>query len=110
MMNVSPVKAAASNQTGEARFACSQSMGHISERGEMIVRAIRLDEFPTPDLIKMDIEGGEIDAVPGAARILSERRTIWFIALHNSEACLRAFRSPGYRLQIVDGHALATPI
>lgn len=108
-MNVSLVEAAASHQTGEARFECAKSMGHISEEGRTIVRTVRLDEFPTPDLIKMDIEGGEIDAIPGAARILSEKRTIWLIALHDSEACLETFRSLGYRLQASEGHILAVP-
>ena len=108
--NVSLVEAAASHQTGETRFECAQSMGHISKAGKTTVRTVRLDEFPTTDLIKMDIEGGEIDAIPGAARILSEKRTTWLIALHDSEQCLGAFRSAGYRVQNLDGHALVTPV
>jgi FkbM family methyltransferase len=81
--NVSAIEAAASNRTGEAQFECARSMGHVSPTGRTTVRTIRLDEFPTPDIIKMDIEGGEFDAIPGAL-------------------C--------YRLQwISDGHVMAKP-
>ena len=45
-------------------------------RGGVTVRTISLDEFATPSLIKMDIEGGEIDGirVPLASFPKRERR------------------------------------
>ena len=36
-----------------------------------------------PDLIKMDIEGGETAALHGSVKILAERHAVWFIALHD---------------------------
>ncbi|MCK1554413.1 FkbM family methyltransferase [Bradyrhizobium sp. 177] len=42
-----------------------------------------LAHFPVPDLIKMDIEGAETRAFAGASRLLSERRTAIFLALHD---------------------------
>jgi FkbM family methyltransferase len=59
-----------------------------------------LDEAP-PDLIKMDIEGGESEALKGASRILSERRPIILVALHGPEhrrACPEILRAAGYRV------------
>ena len=34
-----------------------------------------LDWFPAPDVIKLDVEGAELDCLQGAARILARRRT-----------------------------------
>jgi FkbM family methyltransferase len=84
--NVSVVPLAVTDQDGETAFDCAASMGPITSNGSTLVRTTRLDQFPSPDLIKMDIEGGEALAVLGALGILSERHTIWFIELHGDQA------------------------
>jgi FkbM family methyltransferase len=110
--NVSVMPLAVSDRDGEAEFVCAASMGRISSRGSMLVRTTRLDQFPTPDLIKMDIEGEEALALLGAQRILSERRTIWFIELHGDQAkpCIDFLKTNGYRVRNVGSHhILAEP-
>jgi FkbM family methyltransferase len=108
--NVTVIAAAASDRDGEAGFDGDGCEGHLSNTGVLAVRTIRLDDFPTPDLIKMDIEGGEALAVPGAQRILSERRTIWFLALHYTESMMWRFESENYHLLALShAHVLATP-
>ena len=67
--NVSVMAAAATDKDGEARFESAASMGHVSATGALSVRTCRLDHFPTPDVVKMDIEGGEAIALLGADRI-----------------------------------------
>ncbi len=53
---------------------------------------IALDDFvfkqnnPAPDLIKMDIEGGEVLAVQGMIRLLKELHPILFIEIHGEKA------------------------
>jgi FkbM family methyltransferase len=59
---------------------------------EIKVAGITLDDFvflegnPAPDLIKMDIEGGEVLAVKGMQRLLKEKHPVMFIELHGEEA------------------------
>ena len=44
------------------------------------------DNHPVPQVIKMDIEGGEVLAVQGMRRILAELRPLMLIELHGHEA------------------------
>jgi hypothetical protein len=56
------------------------------------VPGISLDQFvyqagnPVPQAIKIDIEGGEVLALPGMRRLISEARPIIFLELHGPEA------------------------
>lgn len=58
----------------------SHSTAYVPEGGGTAarVRMVRLDEFLEPerwpDVLKMDIEGGEADALEGMERLLSDRR------------------------------------
>jgi FkbM family methyltransferase len=63
------------------------------------VKSIFLDHFvyndknPVPDLIKIDIEGGGIKAIPGMSRILFEAQPILFMELHGPEEQAVAWES-----------------
>jgi FkbM family methyltransferase len=70
------------------------------------VPGVSLDSFvyesgnPAPQVIKMDIEGGEILAFPGMQRLIEEARPLILIELHGSEAAqvvLEAFEKHGYQ-------------
>lgn len=56
------------------------------------VPSISLDEFvysennPAPNLIKLDIEGGEVLALPGMTRLLKEARPLMLVELHGPES------------------------
>jgi len=56
------------------------------------IPGLALDDFvfrqnqPKPDLVKLDIEGGEGMALAGMARILKETRPIFLIELHGEQA------------------------
>jgi hypothetical protein len=108
------VRAAVSDRAGTARFAAgkSNSEGRLSEGGDVEVPAVTLDEFcaaagiDSPDLIKLDIEGGESRALKGAARVLAQGRATILLALHGYEqekSCLPLLRAAGYALQYLDG-------
>jgi len=110
--NASVVPSAVSNRDGEIAFACAGAMGRIASNGGELVRTARLDNFHTPDLIKMDIEGEEALALLGAQRILSERRTIWLIELHDGQAkpCIDLLQTNDYRVRNIGlNHVLAIP-
>jgi FkbM family methyltransferase len=96
------VSLAVADQSGPARFQIhvSGGMGRLvgtsvkPDRfvGEIDVSQISLDEFvydrgnPVPELIKVDIEGGEGLAMRGMRRLLREAQPILLLELHGSEA------------------------
>ena len=79
--NVEIVEAAVSDREGTAFFSGEGATGSLSQTGTPL-RTVQLDNYPRPNFIKMDIEGGETAALRGSAKILAERHTVWFIALH----------------------------
>lgn len=112
------IEAAVADQGGEISFFVHESVGMGKAAGsagrreeryqaEIRVPALSLDEFvyeqghPAPDAVKMDIEGGEVLALPGMKRILAEHHPILFIELHGPEseqAAWRALTAAGYTL------------
>ena len=108
--NVEVVPAAVAGENGTLRFETGdprgsgrdQYMGRLSAEG-IEVRAVALDEFGSPDVIKMDIEGGEGAAMAGARRILAERKATVFVALHgiSDERCIDELRQHGYRVDYI---------
>ncbi|MBC8331060.1 MAG: FkbM family methyltransferase [Anaerolineae bacterium] len=63
------------------------------------VPGISLDDFvytqsnPAPHIIKMDIEGGEVLALPGMKRLLAEAHPLIFLELHGPEAARIAWET-----------------
>ena len=47
---------------------------------------VYIDDHPAPDVIKMDIEGGEVLALAGMQRLLRDARPLILIELHGPEA------------------------
>ncbi|HEB66176.1 MAG TPA: FkbM family methyltransferase [Chloroflexi bacterium] len=111
------IPAAVADKTGSARFLvgpsddtgkAAGSAGRALEYAESVeVPAVSLDDFvyaqgnPPPDLVKMDIEGGEVLALPGMARLLREARPLLFLELHGPEsarAAWDALAAAGYTL------------
>jgi hypothetical protein len=60
--------------------------------GAITVPGIALDDFvyrqgnPAPQVIKMDIEGGEVLALPGMKRLLAEAQPLLLLEMHGREA------------------------
>jgi hypothetical protein len=60
--------------------------------------------FP-PHLIKLDIEGGEVDAIEGASKTLREQRPHLIVETHTRELEQRCFvllRKAGYEPQVIE--------
>ncbi|MGB8213129.1 MAG: FkbM family methyltransferase [Anaerolineales bacterium] len=61
-------------------------------QSELTVSGVSLDEFvygqenPPPQVIKMDIEGGEVLALPGMRRVLAEAHPLMLMELHGPES------------------------
>lgn len=115
--NLEMIPAAASDHSGTARFLLHESgemgkaagsAGRQAEyHGELEVPALALDDFvytqgnPAPQLIKLDIEGGEVLALPGLRRLLAEARPLVLLELHGPESAATAWgtlTAAGYTL------------
>lgn len=112
--NVVVVEKAVSDRPGLAWFTASHERsfeGHLSASGSFQVQVVTLDELwgggkvPMPDVIKMDIEGAEHDALLGAMQLLKARHPLIFLATHNVEKhsqCCRLLLNLGYELHSID--------
>jgi FkbM family methyltransferase len=116
--NVAVVEAAVSDRSGVVSFSegPTSSMGHIvATKGNLQVKAVALDELiskgeiPTPDYMKIDIEGAEVLALSGAITMLAKSHPTIFLATHGSsihQECCRLLRSLHYEVQPIDGMSL----
>jgi len=105
---VEVVPAAVVDRGGQVRFLVhdSTSMGKVDGSvgrsnqqypGELWGTGVSLDEFvftqgrPAPDVVKMDIEGGEVLALPGMQRILQTHPPLLLVELHSRAAAQTAW-------------------
>ncbi|MDH5506337.1 MAG: FkbM family methyltransferase, partial [Anaerolineae bacterium] len=100
--NVTVAAKAVSGGPGEIEFhvhasggmgKAAGSAGRQEDYQETIrVAATSLDDFvyeqgnPAPQIIKLDIEGGEVLALPGMRRLLAESRPTLLVELHGPES------------------------
>lgn len=84
------------------------SLFHAEESGQWERFEVEVDRLENlvegqPDLIKMDIEGGELAAVKGLGRMAQSQRPPALIIEHNPPACARAGHKPGDLLRALRG-------
>lgn len=109
---------AVTQAAGPVRFLVHASAGMGKAAGsagrddkyqsEVTVDGISLDEFiygqgnPPPQAVKMDIEGGEVLALPGMRRVLAEARPLMLLELHGYESSRVAWETltaAGYKIR-----------
>jgi len=107
------VRAAVGASTrSDARFLVGDhpATGRLHELGTQPVEVVSLDDFLTgrdrgPDIVKIDIEGGEAEALSGARRLLMRYRPLVFLATHGSHAerlSLKILSDVGYDPEKLD--------
>jgi FkbM family methyltransferase len=112
---------------GEASWSHLESTGrHADVRDEIEVTVVSIDELvangtiPAPDVVKIDIEGAELQAIEGMRGVLERHRPAIVCELHDTnEAFVALMDQFGYVLTNLDGpeavidagpvHALAQP-
>jgi FkbM family methyltransferase len=94
----------ASGGMGKAAGSAGRQDEYVSE---VTVPGISLDEFvytqgnPPPQVVKMDIEGGEVLALPGMEQVLTQARPLMLMELHGHESCRVAWdmlNAAGYQI------------
>ncbi len=124
--NVTVISGAVTDKSGPVTFYVHESVGMGKAAGsagrreerykaEISVPGLSLDEFvygqgnPAPEAVKMDIEGGELLALPGMSRLLREAGPLLFLELHGPEsekAAWEILTGCGYTLRAMqEGYA-----
>lgn len=115
--NVQIVEAAASDSDGTAMFFAMAdgtlgSLSPIYGPNTTTVKTVKIDSLvkqktiPAPDVIKMDIERGELAALKGAESTLIERAPMLFLETHGFDMCVdccRMLTSLGYAVERLHG-------
>lgn len=98
--------------TGMGKVEGSAGRDGVGYSRSFDVPGLSLDDFvyrqgnPVPQVIKMDIEGGEVMALPGMAEVLSKVHPLLLLELHGQQAAEVAWnllRAEGYRLYRLAG-------
>ena len=109
IVNCEIVRAAAGRENGVAFFAQgpNHATGRVSATGAIEVNVVSLEElvkrFGRASIIKMDIEGAELEVLMGGAAYLREYRPKLFVSTHGPDIhqeCIKLLRSLGFTLQI----------
>jgi len=106
---------AVSNSNGTAGFNIgpSSTSGHLGDErlGSISVPTVTLDDMvisgklPPPNVLKMDIEGGECNALSGSVQVLEKYSPKIFLATHGPDLhkiCCGLLTDYGYQLESLD--------
>jgi FkbM family methyltransferase len=97
----------------DAEVSPDRGLGHVidkdserSARSTIRVEAVSVDEYvrqsATPDFIKCDVEGAEVEVFRGAEKLLSEKSPLILCEMHGEESrqtLLKLFANLGYRCE-----------
>ena len=110
--NVEIVPSAVSVTDGFATFdsEADPCVRKISESGALRVETVSLDSFvasgkPFPNLMKIDVEGAELDVLRGAQKLLVEHGPTIFLATHGEQVhaeCVSFLKELGYGLTFLE--------
>ncbi len=102
-----PVTFLVGPSNGMGKVEGSAGRQDVTYTQQLAVPGISLDEFafaqghPLPQAVKIDIEGGEVLALPGMSRLLKDARPLLFLELHGEAAARAAWQALnplGYRI------------
>lgn len=112
--SVTIIPAAVAKEPGLRSFSIakrSRSSNHLSEYGEtqaggtkelQTVVAVSLDscDLTPPNVLKIDVEGAELETLAGATRIIEQSRPVILseVSEHNRPAATEFLKERGYRL------------
>ena len=85
------------SSTTQLRFASDGSMGsRLSDTGEVVIQCVAIDDVlhgQPVNLVKLDVEGAEIETLKGMERIIRDQRP---------NLLLSAYHTPGHLYEIAD--------
>jgi FkbM family methyltransferase len=80
------------SSTTQLRFASDSSMAsHLSETGDVVIQCVAIDDVlhgQEVNLVKLDVEGAEIETLKGMERIIREQRPNLLVSAYHTPAHL----------------------
>jgi hypothetical protein len=89
----------------DRRLRFSTKLVGESDDGSTIKLDSLIDSIESPCVIKVDVDGGELSVLQGAASLTKTRDVRWVVETHSKAlelGCLKFFRDAGYQSQIVE--------
>jgi FkbM family methyltransferase len=121
LQNCTVMEMAVSNTEGTRSFSAAafeSSMARLSPEGELSVPSTTLDicvygekRLRPPDIIKIDVEGAELEVLEGASRVIGEFRPTIFCEIHGTQlhvGCRSFLQAKGYRVTEAYGQLTAS--
>ncbi len=110
--NIRVFQAAVGDRSGALYFTegNDSSTGHISENGQIAVKAFSIDDLvltqqiPYPGFIKIDTEGAELSVLRGGEYVLREFKPIIFLSTHGDkikQECINHLQKNNYKINWV---------
>jgi predicted RNA methylase len=87
---------------GRLQFS-SKKVGEIDDSETLTLDSL-IDAIESPCIIKVDVDGAEIDVLRGATRLLHMHDIRWIVETHSKEleeACIALFQNVGFSTRIV---------
>ena len=120
LRNCTIVESAVCGKDGFGRFSSASwaaEMGRLSDAGEIEVPLVTLDtciygekHFRPPDVVKIDVEGAEMDVLRGASRAIAEFMPTVFLEVHGTQLhidCKAFLIAKGYSVEEGYGRIVA---
>ena len=111
--NVRVEEIAVSNANGHSRFrfGTGSGTGRLDANGDVEVRTVQLGDFCSsrgirPSALKIDVEGGELAVLEGAAELIYATRPVIFLSTHGATTrrqCIEWLQDAGYSLHPILG-------
>jgi FkbM family methyltransferase len=121
LQNCTVIESAVGNCVGSRRFSAENweaSMAHLAADGEMVVPMTTLDtciygehRLRRPDVLKIDVEGAELEVLEGAHRAITEFHPKIFLEIHGTQLhvdCCAILKAQGYAIEEGYGQLTAT--
>lgn len=111
--NTTCVQTAVADVSGTTHFRMggTRSTGKLSTQGELAVSMLSLDDLVDrsqalpPHVIKMDVEGAEIQALEGARNLLMRAHPKIYVATHSEalhKACMEFLMGMNYQVTVLE--------
>jgi FkbM family methyltransferase len=111
--NATCLQTAVADRSGKRQFRMggTRSTGRLSSKGDLAVSTTSLDELrerelaPLPQLIKIDVEGAELDVLQGASHLLKHSHPKLYVATHGEllhTACTEFLTGLNYQVTVLE--------